>query len=561
MFLNRFSLVKRFWAAMLVFWGVFVLAVAAGVWGLMLSKTSLEQVYANRMTTMAQVDGMIRNFYNTRQHVLLAFQHDPNGPLYALHDHPVSSHLEVMRENMQHNGAARRVLSERITGNEELRLYEQATAAQAEWKQVLDEVIRHIEANNFAPEVMHAFLIGARTKGDGAVSALHTLQQYQMQRADNEVQLAEQRYHQGLWLFAAIAVLGALPVTIVLLLALRRLTNGLSVVDQAAQAVAQGDLTHTISADQGKDEISQLLAQTLAMQHNLRGLLTRIRQSAGTLSEVTGQVADSSWLLSERTDQQASSLQQTSAASEELNSTVQQNAANAQEAEHVADQAAQAARRGGQTVDTVIATMNEISDSSQKISDIVGIIDSIAFQTNILALNAAVEAARAGEQGRGFAVVASEVRALAQRSSSAANEIKGLIENSVHVVNEGSTQVTAAGQSMQQIVTTNERMTALIGEIANASKEQSLGLSQINQAITLMDDTTHQNVVLVEQTNQAASVLRTQAEDLMRAVAAFNLGNQSPTTIDTTHTETQITSAEVETMPHLPNATSIRRLS
>lgn len=523
MFLNRFSLVRRFWVTIWVFWGVFVLAMGTGIWGLIQARDSLETVHQTRMSTMAQVDSMIRNFYNTRQSVLLAFQHDPQGPLCALHDHPTSMHLNDVWVNVERNGETRKALAAQIHDPAEAALLEQATSAQAAWRGVLEQAVGHLEAENFAPEVMQAFLLGGRTQGEQAVSALQALQHYQMEQADYEVQQAEQRYNQGLLLFAAIALLGALPVTVVLVLTLRRLTKGFSEVDGAAQAIAKGDLSRSVQSD-GEDEITHLLQQIRTMQQHLRLLISRITRSTSAIFDVTNHVADSALLLSDRTDQQASSLQETSAATEELNSTVHQNAANAQEAEEVAEQAATAARRGGETVGSVISTMEQITASSQKISDIVGIIDSIAFQTNILALNAAVEAARAGEQGRGFAVVASEVRALAQRSSSAAHEVKLLIESSAQVVNHGAGLVGEAGETMSEIVTNNERMSVLIREIASASQEQSLGLSQINQAITLMDDTTHQNVTLVEQTSDAASVLRTQADELVDYVSAFKLG-------------------------------------
>lgn len=521
---NRLTLTRRFWITVCVYWVVFAFIMVSSIIGLMQARDSLHRVHDERMHTVELVDGMITNLYNTRLNILLAFQHDPTGPLYELHDHPVSLHINEIRDNMKTNGQARQALIERQMAPEERLLIDQALAAQDQWRAKLVATIESIEKEDFSPATMQKFLVAGRTEGQAVLDALSKTAEYQMDQADVESQLAEDRYHQAPLVFGLIILFGVLPVTWFMVLTLRRMTRGFQVANNTAQAIAKGDLTQQIHPD-GNDEITDLLTQIRQMQQNLRDLISQITRSAGTIATVSNRVAEGSTLLSSHTDQQAASLEETSAATEELNSTVHQNAANAREAEEMAGQADAVARRGGDAVSSVVSTMNEISEASQKISDIVGIIDSIAFQTNILALNAAVEAARAGEQGRGFAVVASEVRALAQRSASAAHEVRDLIDSSVEVVNNGSGQVSQAGSTMEEIVSNNERMMVLIREIAAASQEQSIGLNEINQAMALMDDMTHQNVTLVGETSTASNALREQADQLVSYVSAFNLGD------------------------------------
>lgn len=520
--LNRFRLTRRFWAVMGVYWAVFLIALVVGVAGLFTARDSLREVHQNRMATVELVDSMLYNFFETRLNVLLAFQHDPESPLYVLHDHPVQAHLEPIENNKRTNAGIRALLTQREAEAGETALIEAVFSRQQDWRTQLDQAVQAIANGEFSAETMQNFLVAGRTEGEAVVAALLALKEYQSEQASAEALLAEKRYQTGLILFAAILLLGALPATWFMLVTMRRMSTGFNQANETANRIAQGDLTHAIEI-QGRDEISHLLEHMQVMQEHLRRLISSIHGTTATIVEVSERVASGAGLLSERTDQQASSLQETSAATEELTSTVQQNAANAGEAERTANTAADVARRGGQAVNEVVHTMRAISDSSEKIAEIVNIIDDIAFQTNILALNAAVEAARAGEQGRGFAVVASEVRALAQRSSSAANEVKALIEESSRVVDNGNAQVGNAGTGMQAIVENNEQMNMLIQEIAAASHEQSIGLSQINQAITLMDETTHQNVELVEQTANAAAILRQQVEDLLHHVAAFKL--------------------------------------
>jgi methyl-accepting chemotaxis protein len=306
---------------------------------------------------------------------------------------------------------------------------------------------------------------------------------------------------------------------------IRGISRSLRQAVDASNAVAQGDLTHPIRVE-GKDEVAQLLTALSAMQTSLVGIVGQVRQGTDTIATASGQIAAGNMDLSSRTEQQASSLEETAASMEELTSTVKQNADNARQANQLAVSASSVAIKGGSVVSQVVGTMGAINTSSRKIVDIIGVIDGIAFQTNILALNAAVEAARAGEQGRGFAVVAAEVRNLAQRSAAAAKEIKTLIDDSVSKVEEGSTQVAEAGKTMDEIVDSVKRVTDIMAEITAASQEQTQGIEQINQAITQMDQVTQQNAALVEEAAAAAQSLQEQASGLMQVVSVFRLDNE-----------------------------------
>jgi methyl-accepting chemotaxis protein len=291
----------------------------------------------------------------------------------------------------------------------------------------------------------------------------------------------------------------------------------------AAGQIARGDLSADI-ATTGTDETAQLLQALAEMTQNLRTLVGEVADGAHTVSDTSAQIAQGNLDLSQRTEEQASTLEETASSMEELTSTVTQNAHSAKQASQLAVGASDVARKGGQVVGQVVSTMTGISDASRKISDIIGVIDGIAFQTNILALNAAVEAARAGEQGRGFAVVAAEVRNLAQRSAAAAKEIKTLIGDSVNKVEAGTKLVDAAGKTMEEIVTSVSKVSELIAEIAAASQEQSSGIEQVHTAITQMDQVVQQNASLVEEATAATESMKEQAASLLQTVSRFNLG-------------------------------------
>ncbi len=324
------------------------------------------------------------------------------------------------------------------------------------------------------------------------------------------------------WLTTLAALLGVAIAVVAGVVVTRSVTRPLSEVVSTLKTVAAGDLTVEVKTDRG-DEVGELQRALRDTVNALRQLVGEVRRGVDSVTTASSQIAAGNQDLSSRTEQQASSLQETASSMEQLTATVRQSADTARTASGLAAHASSAAGRGGDAVDQVVGTMEEISASSRKIVENIGVIDGIAFQTNILALNAAVEAARAGEQGRGFAVVAGEVRVLAQRSAEAAKEIKVLIGASADKVDAGSRQVAEAGHAMQDIVVQVHKVRDLIDEIASTSGEQSRGIEQVNTAVTQMDQVTQQNAALVEESAAAAASLAHQAEALAQAVAIFRV--------------------------------------
>ncbi|WP_414675256.1 methyl-accepting chemotaxis protein [Luteibacter sp.] len=346
-----------------------------------------------------------------------------------------------------------------------------------------------------------------------------------MEEAKNKIESADARQvAQGFTLL--MVILSTLAIVLAGLIGwviTRSIVIPIRQASQAAKTMATGDLTVSIDA-RHRDETGELLRALTELRDNLAGVLIRVRHGADNVDAASGQIAQGNHDLSNRTGIQASALEETAASMEELNATVSQNADNARQANQLAMDASHVAEQGGDAVNQVVRTMNDINESSQKIAEIVGVIDGIAFQTNILALNAAVEAARAGEQGRGFAVVASEVRNLAGLSANAARQVKALISASVERVEQGTILADKAGTTMSDVLDAIRRVAGIMGEISSASREQSQGVAQVSEAVTHMDQTTQQNATLVEQMAASASSMKSQAQDLVHAVSLFKLG-------------------------------------
>jgi methyl-accepting chemotaxis protein len=392
----------------------------------------------------------------------------------------------------------------------------------AEQAQAQQQVLEAIKAD---PEQAVNLLITKETPAwrqlRGALIQLRDDMRELTSQTQAQVNLRVDRARQGSLFLAVLAVITSLLLGLMLRRTLRREIGGDPAVARATLGrIADGDLTGQIPAAQHPESLMGALE---GMQASMRELVSQVQQTSTGIETASTEIAAGNQDLSARTEAAASNLQETAASMEELTSTVRSSADAAQQANQLAAGAAEVAARGGQVVGQVVSTMEEINQSSRKISDIIGVIDGIAFQTNILALNAAVEAARAGEQGRGFAVVAGEVRNLAQRSAGAAKEIKGLIGASVERVEAGSQLVSEAGKTMGEIVGSVQRVSDIIGEITAAAGEQSTGIAQVNTAVTHLDQMTQQNAALVEQSAAAAASMKQQAQQLAQAVGRFKV--------------------------------------
>ncbi|OYU26806.1 MAG: methyl-accepting chemotaxis protein [Burkholderiales bacterium PBB2] len=366
-------------------------------------------------------------------------------------------------------------------------------------------------------------LKGAKEHAHEAEKLLAELRKSLAQESEKALKASEATQSNVFTVFIAVLILSSVIVVPLTLLNMQSICTPLAEAGALADAIAKGDLTMSAQEVVGQDEASHLMNSLQNMQQALQSLVGHLRISADSIRTASVEIATGNQDLSGRTEQTASNLQQAASSMVQLTGTVKQTADSARTANQLANSASGAAAKGGEVVGQVVATMDEINTSSKKISDIIGVIDGIAFQTNILALNAAVEAARAGEQGRGFAVVASEVRSLAQRSAEAAREIKTLIGASVERVETGSRLVQEAGSSMTDIVTSVQRVSDIIGEISAAASEQSDGIGQVNQSVVQLDQMTQQNAALVEESAAAAESLKDQAERLAEAVDKFKV--------------------------------------
>ena len=477
---------------------------------------ALQTVYEDR-TVPATLLGRIGERMEANRGTLLdaAVQADPAQGAAAIAE--IKANLEKINHNWKLYQATQH------TAEEEALIKDFVLKRDAFFAEGLQPVMEIIQAEQFVKAVGAMDYFRALQKP--AVQAMGKLVDLQTREARREYQLAQAAVQSNLLILSCVfAVAMAVAVGFGLAM-LRFLTRALGAepdqVRHAAQTVALGDLSAPITVRPG--DTRSVMATMAHMRDSLSQTVSTVRASAEGVSTASAEIAQGNYDLSARTEQQASALEETAAAMEELGATVKQNADGARQANQLAMHASTVAIQGGDVVAQVVATMKGINDSSRKIADIIGVIDGIAFQTNILALNAAVEAARAGEQGRGFAVVASEVRCLAGRSADAAKEIKSLINASVARVEHGNTLVEQAGVTMTEVVSAIRLVTDITGEISTASSEQSAGVSQVGEAVMQMDQTTQQNAALVEQMAAAASGLKSQAQALLSTVDVFRL--------------------------------------
>jgi methyl-accepting chemotaxis protein len=443
-----------------------------------------------------------------------------NYILYA--DKETQVKMQGRIEGAQKNfGVSMERLGTLVHGERGKQVYAQLQAQAPETLRLLGQVVQMVNEGKVTEAP--AFLLNSVQKQqDGTFALISELIGFQEKQNAVLVGQIHDEYTFAVRFLIGATLLAFVAATSLALLITRSITRPINEAVNAAEMVAAGDLTHSIQVH-GRDEVSQLLTALQTMTGSLSSIVGEVRAGTETISTASREIATGNQDLSSRTEEQASSLEETASSMEELTSTVKQSADNARQANVLANSASQVAVRGGQVVSQVVETMGSINESSRRIVDIIGVIDGIAFQTNILALNAAVEAARAGEQGRGFAVVASEVRTLAQRSAAAAKEIKVLIDDSVGKVDTGARLVDQAGVTMDEIVDSVKRVTDIMAEIALASQEQNAGIEQINQAITQMDQVTQQNAALVEEAAAAAESMQEQAVHLAQAVNVFKL--------------------------------------
>jgi len=458
-----------------------------------------------------------------RSQLLQGLQHNPATEYARLHDHPLAVHFKQIADNTATLQKAHDEFSASLQSPA-------AKALAAQWYahsnglgiEDIGTATRALEAGNWdeAERILITSVNPAYKKAQPAYDALQAL--LDKRSRDNAV-LAHDSIGTRDALMAAAIVIGSLLGLGAALFLARSIVKPLGEAVAIARKVARGDLGADIRTD-ARNEFGQLMLALREMNDSLANIVGEVRGDAETIAAASAEIGAASMDLSTRTEQQAGTLEETAASVEELSSTVKQNAENARQANALAVSASAVAAKGGAVVGDVVSTMGEIHASARKIVDIIGTIDGIAFQTNILALNAAVEAARAGEQGRGFAVVAGEVRTLAHRSAAAAKEIKALISESVEKVDSGSRLVDQAGATMRDVVDSIRRVTDIMGEISVASQEQSMGIEQIHQAVSQMDQVTQQNAAMVEEAAGAARSLQERSAGLAQLVSVFRIG-------------------------------------
>ena len=503
----------RLTAILSLLMAVLLATVLCALWLMAEMRSKTQDITGNWLVSVEHVNQMNTAASDLR---VLEFQHVLNTDDKAMAN--IEREIQAVQARFDKDHQA---YATTVAAGEEQRLYD---GFKAQWQQYLAVHAQLLSlSRSNQNDQARALLEGNAAKlFEGASGSLDALAELNSVGADQASLAAE-----GAYALARNIMLGALALACAVAAAsgwwlVRSITLPLNQAVAMAHRVADGDLSGHVDAS-AQDETGLLLQALGRMQARLTEVVGQVRQNSESVATASAQIAQGNQDLSGRTEEQASALQQTAATMEELGTTVRHNADSARQADQLAQGAAGVAAQGGEVVGQVVHTMQGIAESSRKIGDIIGVIDGIAFQTNILALNAAVEAARAGEQGRGFAVVASEVRNLAQRSAEAAREIKTLIHRSVEQVEQGSSLVGQAGRTMGEIVASIQRVSDIVAEISHASTEQSNGVQQVGQAVTQMDQATQQNAALVEESAAAAESLRAQAGQLVQTVSVFKL--------------------------------------
>jgi methyl-accepting chemotaxis protein len=475
--------------------------------------TDLAENWLPSVKLLEEFRGQANSIRRTTLHHVLQFDQAGKDAVAARHD-------DILLKQVPATLAAYEKV---ITSPEEAKSYDKIKALWATYLEADKNLIGLSNGGSASFEAARQFSVGkAAAAFNDALNAIQEDVELNLEGAKKSNAEAADTYRSALRISIAVVLAALIAGICLALIIARSVTQPIEQAVRVATTVAAGDLSSQIQV-QGKDEAAQLLRALGGMNASLAKIVGQVRSSSDSIATGSAQIATGNHDLSQRTEEQASNLQQTAASMEQIASTVKNNADTAGQASKMAAQAAEAASLGGGKVGLVVSTMQDIAASSRKIADIIGVIDGIAFQTNILALNAAVEAARAGEQGRGFAVVASEVRTLAGRSADAAKEIKSLISASVEKVEVGTHQVNEAGASMDAIVSQVQQVSHLISEISAATAEQSTGIGQVGNAVMQLDQVTQQNAALVEQSAAAADSLKHQAATLAGVVSVFRL--------------------------------------
>ncbi|MBC3873768.1 methyl-accepting chemotaxis protein [Undibacterium flavidum] len=506
---SRLIFVIGFLSLLMILIGALGLTSLAGV------NDSLRSVYEDRLVAVGQLDGVIRGINRNQLAIANAITDDQAKIDTAM--------AEVDTNKALVNKLWEEYMATFLTPEEKKIASRFGEARKNFIEQGLNKAQAALRAKDIplATDILHGKMATMYQEVRTSVSELINLQ---LNEGKREYLESQADYNKVRMISIVMILIGLTAGVTVGIWLVRGISGPLSYAVEIAQGIAVGDLTQTIEIE-SSNETGQLLEALKDMNRSLVQTVSEVRVSTDTIATASSEIAAGNLDLSSRTEEQAASLEETASSMEELTSTVRQNADNAKQANQMVVSASDYAVKGGQVVAQVVDTMGSIKESSRKIVDIIGVIDGIAFQTNILALNAAVEAARAGEQGRGFAVVASEVRSLAQRSAAAAKEIKELIGDSVEKVDAGGRLVDETGQTMNQIVTAVKQVADIMSEIAAASAEQSSGIEQVNIAITQMDEVTQQNAALVEEAAAASASMQDQAANLAATVSVFKLAH------------------------------------